>query len=97
MAEDTTAATPAPTGRTMPGRRFTAYNSVRLTPVEAERQGRVTRIAIETLGTAAAILFLNSQHDGLPDRPLPMATGSEEGLQAVLTLLAAAPVAATSA
>ncbi|MFZ2997638.1 hypothetical protein [Sphingobium sp.] len=99
MADDTEAAAtaPAPTGRTMPGRRFTAYNSVRLTPAEAERQGRVTRIAIETLGASAAILFLNSQHDGLTDRPLPMATGSEEGLQAVLSLLAKTPVAATPA
>jgi hypothetical protein len=79
---------PAPaSGRTSPGRRFTPHNAVRLSPAEAERQGRVTRIVIEKLGAPAAILFLNSQHDGLPDRPLPLATASEDGLQSVLRLL----------
>ncbi|CCW17692.1 hypothetical protein EBBID32_20400 [Sphingobium indicum BiD32] len=73
--------------RTSPGRRFTPHNAVRLSPAEAERQGRVTRIVIEKLGAPAAILFLNSQHDGLPDRPLPLATASEDGLQSVLRLL----------
>ena len=36
---------------------------------------------------SAAILFLNSEHDGLSDRPLPLATASEDGLQSVLRLL----------
>ena len=58
-----------------------------LAPDAAERQGRVTRLAIEALGASAAILFLNSEHDGLSDRPLPLATASEDGLQSVLRLL----------
>ena len=84
------AATPTP-ARTAPGRRFTPRNAVRLAPDAAERQGRVTRLAIEALGASAAILFLNSQHDGMADRPLPLATASEEGLQAVLRRLEAGP------
>lgn len=79
--------TPPPATRTMAGRRFSAQGGTRLSPAEAERQGRITRIAIETLGASEAILFLNSQHDGLRDRPLPLATASEDGLQTVLTLL----------
>jgi hypothetical protein len=80
------AATPT-SARTAPGRRFTPRNAVRLAPDAAERQGRVTRLAIEALGASAAILFLNSEHDGLSDRPLPLATASEDGLQSVLGLL----------
>ncbi|WP_145202225.1 hypothetical protein [Sphingobium sp. B2] len=93
MATDTPdQSAPAPaSNRTSPGRRFTPHNAVRLSPAEAERQGRVTRIAIERLGAPAAILFLNSQHDGMADRPLPLATASEEGLQAVLRRLEASP------
>lgn len=70
-----------------PRRRFVPHHAVRLSPAEAERQGRVTRVAIEALGAQAAILFLNSAHDALPDRPLPLATASEDGLQSVLALL----------
>ena len=50
----------------------------------------MTRLAIEALGASAAILFLNSEHDGLADRPLPLATASEDGLQTVLRLLESA-------
>lgn len=77
----------APAANNGPRRRFVPHNAVRLSPAEAERQGRVTRIAIEALGAQAAILFLNSTHDGLPDRPLPLATASEDGLRSVLALL----------
>lgn len=88
MAIDTPDQPAAPTARTGQVRRFTPRNAVRLAPDAAERQGRVTRIAIETLGASAAILFLNSEQDGLADRPLPLATASEDGLQSVLRLLA---------
>lgn len=89
MAVDTpadAAATPS-SGSGRGGRRFTPRNAVRLAPDAAERQGRITRMAIETLGASDAILFLNSQHDGLTDRPLALATTSEDGLQSVLRLL----------
>lgn len=87
MTTDTPVQPALATNRTSPGRRFIPHNAVRLSPAQAERQGRVTRIAIEKLGAPAAILFLNSQHDGLTDRPLPLATASEDGLQSVLRLL----------
>ncbi|BBF69427.1 MULTISPECIES: hypothetical protein [Sphingomonadaceae] len=90
MAIDTPAdpAQPSPNGgRSMSGRRFTPRNAVRLAPDAAERQGRITRMAIDALGASDAILFLNSQHDGLADRPLALATTSEDGLQSVLRLL----------
>ncbi|WP_088182583.1 hypothetical protein [Sphingobium sp. Z007] len=90
MTDETPAEqTPAPStgGRSMSGRRFTPRNAVRLAPDAAERQGRITRMAIETLGASDAILFLNSQHDGLADRPLALATTSEDGLQSVLRVL----------
>jgi uncharacterized protein (DUF2384 family) len=44
-------------------------------------------LAIDMLGASEAILFLNSTHDGLADRPLALATTSEDGLQSVLRLL----------
>ncbi|WP_066600808.1 hypothetical protein [Sphingobium cupriresistens] len=90
MADDIPAdptQTPSTGGRSMSGRRFIPRNAVRLAPDAAERQGRITRMAIETLGASDAILFLNSQHDGLADRPLALATTSEDGLQSVLRLL----------
>lgn len=77
----------ANSGRTMSGRRFTPRNTVRLAPDAAERQGRITRLAIDRLGASDAILFLNTQHDGLDDRPLALATNSEDGLQSVLRVL----------
>ena len=74
-------------GRPMSGRRFTPRNAVRLAPDAAERQGRITRLAISALGGSEAILFLNSQHEELADRPLALATTSEDGLQSVLRVL----------
>ena len=90
MATDTPTPPVAPS-RTAPGRRFIPRNAVRLAPDAAERQGRITRIAVEALGASAAILFLNSEHEGLPDRPLSMATASEAGLQSVLGLIGPPP------
>ena len=68
-------------------RRFTPRNALRLAPDAAERQGRITRLTISILGASDAILFLNSQHDALDDRPLALATSSDDGLQAVLRVL----------
>lgn len=84
MADDTTAAAPK---SGMAGRRFTPRNAVRLAPDAAERQGRITRLAIGALGATDAIRFLNSHHDGLADRPLALATTSEAGLQSVIGVL----------
>lgn len=49
---------------------------------EAQRQGRITQMAIVTLGNAAAIAFLN-QHDGsLGGSPLDVAVKGPDGLAA---------------
>lgn len=71
----------------MPVRRFTPRSTIRLAPDAAERQGRIARLAINALGAADAIRFLNSPHASLADRPLTLATTSEEGLQSVLRLM----------
>ncbi|MFS0738799.1 antitoxin Xre/MbcA/ParS toxin-binding domain-containing protein [Sphingomonas sp. 1P06PA] len=64
------------------------YDQPRLSPAEAERQGRASRHAIDSLGgTAAVIAFLNTHDDALGGRPLDIATASEEGLSDVIRLL----------
>lgn len=79
-------------GRSLSRQRFMPRNAFRLAPDAAERQGRITKLAIETLGASDAILFLNSEHDALADcRPLALATTSEDGLQSVLRLLTPPP------
>ncbi|MCK9543203.1 MAG: hypothetical protein M0R03_14375 [Novosphingobium sp.] len=54
----------------------------RLTTNEAKRQGRISQMAVLTLGSKAAIAFLNGHDDGLGGRPLDLAIKSEEGLAA---------------
>ena len=50
----------------------------------AERQGRITHLALAGLGDAArAMAFLNSHHAALGGRPLELATNSAEGFSAV--------------
>jgi len=60
----------------------------RLSPEEAERQGRVSRLAFDTLGAAEAIAFLNGHDDALGGRPLDLAVRSEAGIAAVAQALA---------
>lgn len=65
------------------------FDTPRLSPDEAERQGRASRLAFELLGgSAAAIAFLNTEHAELGGRPLDLATRSPEGLLAVEAALA---------
>lgn len=60
------------------------FDTPRLSPAEAERQGRASRLAFEALGgSAGAIAFLNGEHPDLGGRPLDIATRSPEGLVAV--------------
>jgi uncharacterized protein (DUF2384 family) len=66
------------------------FDTPRLSPDEAERQGRASRLAFELLGSSApAIAFLNTEHAGLGGRPLDIATKSAAGLVAVETELTA--------
>jgi uncharacterized protein (DUF2384 family) len=63
------------------------FNAPRLSVEEAERQGRVSNLAIKLLGGPAAIAFLNAHDDALGGRPLDLAIKSEEGLNAVKQIL----------
>jgi hypothetical protein len=56
----------------------------RLTPDEAERQGRATRCAWEAFAEpGAAIAFLNGFDETLGGRPIDLAIASADGLAAV--------------
>jgi hypothetical protein len=72
-------------------RKFTPRSAVKLSDVEARRQSRVTKLALDRLGAPAAIAFLNAHQDDLPGRPIQIAVASEEGLRSIERLLAASP------
>ena len=60
------------------------FNSPRLSPESAERQGRVTLLAWQKLGGRdAAIAFLNNHDEALGGRPLDLAVASVAGCEAV--------------
>ncbi|MEH3123062.1 MAG: hypothetical protein PGN16_13980 [Sphingomonas phyllosphaerae] len=62
---------------------------VRYDPDRAERQSRVTRLAIERLGASAALPFLNADHDGLGATPLHLAGDSVEACARVEAVIRA--------
>lgn len=59
------------------------FDSPRLSPEQAQRQGRASKLAIEMLAGPEAIAFLNTHDDALGGRPLDLAVASAEGLTAV--------------
>jgi len=64
----------------------------RLAPEQIERQGRISRMAFETLGQPAeAITFLNTHHAVLGGRPIDLAIASPEGLLDVERALSTLP------
>ncbi len=64
------------------------YDSVRLAPDAAARQGRAATLAFERFRDSEAVkTFLNTHDDALGGRPLDIATASEEGLSDVIRLL----------
>lgn len=66
------------------------FDGPRLTPEEAERQGRVTRLAFETLRDSGRVMtFLNSEDAILGGRPIDLAVASAEGLASVERAIAA--------
>ncbi|GAA4222907.1 hypothetical protein GCM10022253_32460 [Sphingomonas endophytica] len=62
---------------------------VRYDPDRAERQSKVTRLAIERLGASAALPFLNADHEGLGATPLHLAGDSVEACARVEALIRA--------
>lgn len=68
----------------------------RYDPERAERQSRVTRLAIERLGATAALPFLNADHAELGARPIDLAGESAEACARVEAVIAA-PGAASEA
>jgi hypothetical protein len=60
---------------------------VRYDPDSAERQSRVTRLAIERLGASAALPFLNADHDELGATPLHLAGESVEAAARVEAMI----------
>ncbi len=62
---------------------------VRYDPERAERQSKVTRLAIERLGASAALPFLNADHEGLGATPLHLAGDSVEACARVEAVILA--------
>lgn len=95
MTTPVTEQTPEPTTTARPTRRVfrPARVASRLSGDEAEREGRIVRIAFARLGTEAARVFLNTPHEGLGGRPLDLATSSADGAAAVEQAIAAMPQA----
>jgi uncharacterized protein (DUF2384 family) len=66
------------------------FDTVRLSPEAAARQGKAATLAFEKFRDSAAVKeFLNTHDDGLGGRPIDLAVESDEGLAAIKALLAA--------
>lgn len=59
------------------------FNAPRLSAEAADRQGRISKLALAMLGQAGAIAFLNTPNAALDGRPLDLAVRSQEGFAAV--------------
>ena len=70
-------------------------NSPRLEPDQAARQGRISRLAFETLRQPATVIaFLNTHDERLGGRPIDLAVASPQGLASVERALSALAVTA---
>ena len=68
------------------------FDTARLSPEAAERQGKAARLAWEAFGDRdGMIAFLNTHDDALGGRPIDLAVESVAGLQIVEEALAARP------
>ncbi|AHE52364.1 hypothetical protein [Sphingomonas sanxanigenens] len=72
------------------------FNAPRLTPEEAERQGRISRLAFARLGRDGAIAFLNTHDDTLGGRPIDLAVQGVESCATVEAALNAATATETA-
>ena len=65
------------------------FDTVRLSPEAAARQGRAATLAFEKFRDSASVVaFLNTHDDALGGRPIDLAVESAEGLNAVEAALA---------
>ncbi|MES2444321.1 MAG: antitoxin Xre/MbcA/ParS toxin-binding domain-containing protein [Pseudomonadota bacterium] len=89
--EPAPAAEPAATPGKPEYKRFRKrFDTVRLSPEAAARQGKAATLAFEKFRESAAVVaFLNTHDDALGGRPIDLAVESAEGLKAVEAALAA--------
>ncbi|MET0269634.1 MAG: hypothetical protein ABW173_04310 [Sphingomonas sp.] len=71
------------------------FNSPRLTPEEAARQGRATNLALAAFGAADAIAFINTHDETLGGRPIDIAVASAEGMTRVEQAISAQAAASS--
>lgn len=64
------------------------FNGPRLSPEEADRQGRISWLAFDKLGQVNAIAFLNTHDEGLGGRPLDIAIKDNAGFATVEAAIA---------
>lgn len=86
MSEE--AATPAEGDKPKVSRFRKRFDTVRLAPDAAKRQGQAATAAWMKLGKEGSILFLNTHDDSLGGRPIDLAVASAAGLAAVEKRLA---------
>lgn len=73
-----------------PKRMFRSSRVAKIPPEAAQRQGLVTRLALEAFGNKdAAIAYLNAESERLGGRPIALATTTVDGLRSVEQDLAA--------
>lgn len=61
-----------------------SFNAPRLTREQADRQGRLSRVAWDAWGDRDRVVaFLNGHDEALGGRPIDLAVGSDDGLAAV--------------
>ena len=73
-----------------PRRMFRSSRIAKIPPEAAQRQGLVTRLALEAFGNKdAAIAYLNAESESLGGRPIALATTTVDGLRSVEQDLAA--------
>lgn len=90
QAPDQAAASPPARPARKPFRK--SFNAPRLTREEADRQGRLSRVAWDAWGDRDRVVaFLNGHDEALGGRPIDLAIGSDEGLVAVERAIAERP------
>ena len=74
------------------------HDVVRLSPEQAQRQGRIAGVAWAALdGRDAVVAFLNTHDEAIAGRPIDVAVASDAGFAIVERALAARAVSATGA
>ncbi len=70
------------------------FATPRLTADQAERQGRVSRMAFDALHQPQAVIaFLNTHDEALGGRPIDLAVAGEDGVARIKDALMALPAA----